>query len=169
MFAGREGDFPVVVRKTFPPFEFDNAFEAEIRGEVADAPGHDADFRMREAAECGFVKMIKVRVREEDEVYGRQVLDFEAGAFDAFEEKEPVGKVRVNQDVEVRELEEEGGVADPGDGDLAVVEFGKFGFAMLAGASGEECFPHHFVKEGARIEMFGRREVFEGFRQFLAG
>jgi len=43
MFAGRERDLPVAMGKTLPPIEFDDALEAEVPGEVAHAPGHDAD------------------------------------------------------------------------------------------------------------------------------
>ena len=169
VFTGNEGDFPIVVRKAFPPFEFDDALEAEVEGEVANAPGHDGDFRVRQSAEGGFVKMIEVRVREQDEVDGRQVLDFEAGAFDAFEEEKPVGEIGIDEDVEVGELQQKGRVTDPGDGDLAVGEFWKCGFALLAGAAREQSFPNHFMEERARVEMFGGRQVLEGLGQLLAG
>ena len=107
MFAGRQRDFPIVMREAFPPFQFDDAFEAEVEGQIADAPGHDADFRVGEAAERGLVEMIEVRVREEDEIDRRQVLDFQSGTLDAFQEEKPVGEVRVDQDIQVRELHQE--------------------------------------------------------------
>src|SRR6185503_2876249 len=99
MLAGREGDLPVAVRKTFPPVEFHDALEAEVAREVAHAPGHDANFWMRQFAERGFVEMIEVRVRQEHQVYGRQMLQAQAGALDAFQQKQPVRKIRVNEDV----------------------------------------------------------------------
>jgi hypothetical protein len=168
MFARREGDLPIVVGKTFPPIELDHALEAEVDREVADAPGHDADFWMRQTAQGGFMEMIEMRVREQDQIDGREVFDFQAGAFDAFEEKQPVGKIRVDEHVEVRELNEEGRVADPGDGDFAVFQFREDGPAMLAGAAREQCLPDHLMKKGARIEMFGGREVFERLGQRLS-
>lgn len=167
MFAGREGDGPVVVRETFPPFEFNDALEAEVQREVADAPGHDADFRMRQSANGWFVKMIEVRVREQDEVNRRQVLDFQAGAFDAFEKEKPVGEIRVDEDVQVGELHEERGVPDPGDGDFASFQFGEDGPLMFPGAPREQGLPNHLVEEGARVEMFGGGEVFERLGQRL--
>ncbi len=39
---------------------------------------------------------------------------------------------------------------------------------MLPGAAGEQSLPNHFVEEGARIEMFGGREVLERFGEGLA-
>ena len=68
---------------------------------------------MRQAAEGWFMKMIEVR--EQDEVDGRQVLDFQAGAFNALKEEEPVGKIGVNENVQVGELNEERRMADPSD------------------------------------------------------
>lgn len=156
VFAGSECDFPVVVGKCFPPFEFNNALEAQVEREIADTPGHDADFRVRQAAQCGFVEMIKMGVSQENEVNGRKVLQFEAGAFDAFQKKKPVGEIRVDENIQIRELKQERSVADPGDGDLACSEFGESRFSMLAGAPCEQGFPDHLVKERPGIEVFGR-------------
>ena len=49
-----------------------------------------------------------------------------------FKQKKPVREVRVNEDVQIRELDQKGGVADPGDGDLPVLEFWENGFRWLA-------------------------------------
>ena len=114
------------------------------------------------------MEMIEVRVREQIEIDGREVADFEPRTFDAFEEKEPVGKIRIDEDVEVGELDQEGGVADPGDGDLALGEFWENGALMLAGAASQEGFPDHLVKEGARVKMLGGGEVCERAGQRLA-
>jgi len=45
MFAGNERNFPILVRKTFPPLELDDAFEAEIQCKITDSSGHHANFR----------------------------------------------------------------------------------------------------------------------------
>ncbi|MDB6016623.1 MAG: hypothetical protein JWR19_1112 [Pedosphaera sp.] len=161
VFARGEGDFPIAMGKAFPPVEFDDAFEAEVAGEVAHAPGHDADFGVGQFAEGRFVKVIEMGVGEEDEIDGGQVLDFKAGTFDAFEEEKPVGEIGVDEDVEVGELDEEGGVANPGEGDFAFGEFGELGALVLAGARGQESLPDHFMKKSAGIEGFGGGEVLE--------
>jgi hypothetical protein len=124
---------------------------------------------MRELAQGGFVEMIEVRVSEQDEVNGREVFESEAGAFDAFEEKEPVGEIGVNEDIEVSELDEKRGVANPGKGDLAMSELGEFGLLMYASARSEKGFPDHLAKESAGVEGPGRREVLEGTRERLFG
>jgi hypothetical protein len=168
MFARREGDFPIVVGKTFPPIELDDPLEAEVEREIAHAPGHDADFRVRQTAQRWFMKMIEVRVREQNQIDGREILDFQAGTFDAFEQEQPVGKIGVDEDVEIGELNEEGRVTDPGDRHFAVFQFWKNGPAMLAGAPREQRLPDHLMKKRARIEMFGGREVFERLGQRLS-
>ena len=58
--------------------------EAEILREVADAPRHHADFRVRQPAQRRLVKMVEVRVRQQHQVNRRQVPDFQTGAPDAF-------------------------------------------------------------------------------------
>ena len=68
MFTGRESDAPILVNKGFPPFEFDDALEAEVMSQVAHSPGHNTDFRMWEAPEGRFVKMIEVGMGEQDQV-----------------------------------------------------------------------------------------------------
>ena len=156
VLAGGQCDFPVAMREGFPPFQFDDAAKAKIMGEIADTPGHDADFGMGQATKGGFVEMIKMGVGQQDQVDGWEMLDAEAGALDTFEEEKPVGEVRIDQDVEIVELDEERGMANPGHGYLTFRELRERGLAMLSGSPGQQGFPNHLAKKGARIEMFGR-------------
>src|SRR2546423_2298666 len=98
--------------------------------QVADAPGHNADFWMWEQAESGLVKMIKVRVGQQDEVNRGQIFEAQAGPFNSFEQEESVGEIGIDQDIQVGELNQKRRVADPSHRDLAVLEFGKHGLAM---------------------------------------
>ena len=106
-------------RKTFPVLQLDDAREAEVVREIADAARHDADFGMRQLPQRRLVEMIEVRVRQQNEINRRQIFYFQTGALDAFQQKKPVRKIRINQHVQVRELDEKRRVADPGDGDFA--------------------------------------------------
>ena len=115
-----------------------------------------------------FVKMIEMRVREQHQVNRRQVLDFQAGALDALQQKQPVRKIRVNQHVQVRELDQKRRVADPGNRHLAAVEFGEDRSPRLAHPRREQCFPDQLPEKRARIEMLGRRQILERARQFPA-
>ena len=59
-------------------------------------------------------------------------------------------------------------MADPGEGDLAAIEFRKNGLLVLAGARGQKGLPDHLAEERAGVEGFGWSEVFEGFGEGLA-
>ena len=64
--------------------------------------------------------MVVVRVREQDQVDRRQVLNAAARPFDAFQQKKPIGEVRINQDVQISELDQKRRVPNPGNSDLAL-------------------------------------------------
>src|SRR5207302_1704627 len=81
VFAGRQSHFPVAARETFPPFEFDDAIEAQAVSQVVHAPGHHRNFRMRQAAKRWFVKMIEMRVRKQNQVNRREMFDLKPRAF----------------------------------------------------------------------------------------
>jgi hypothetical protein len=100
--------------------------------EVADAPRHHADFRLRQFAQRRLVEMIEVRVRQQHQVNRRQIPDFHAGALDALQQKQPVREIRVNQHVQIRELDQKRRVADPRDGHLPALELRKNRAALLA-------------------------------------
>src|SRR5882672_6835359 len=44
VLAGRQGHFPIPMRKAFPPFQFHYPPKAQIVSQVAHAPGHHPDF-----------------------------------------------------------------------------------------------------------------------------
>jgi hypothetical protein len=48
-----------------------------------------------------------VRVRQQHEIDRWQILDATPGALDAFQEKDPVREVRINEHVQVIELNQE--------------------------------------------------------------
>jgi hypothetical protein len=111
------------------------------------------------------MEMIEMGVGEQDQVNGRQVLDFHAGAPEALQKKKPVGKIGINEHVEIGKLGQEGGVANPGEGDLPAGELGKARAEVLAGAAGEPCFPDQFIKKSAGIEMSAGGEIAKGARE----
>src|SRR4051812_35690419 len=104
MFTGREGDFPISVRETFPPFQLDHAAKSKVMSEISHAPRHYGNFGMRQTPQCWFVEMIEVRVRQQNQINRGQVLNFQTTALDALEQKQPVGEVWVYQDIKICEL-----------------------------------------------------------------
>ena len=51
--------------------------------------------------------MIEMRVRQEDKIDPRQMLDLQPRALDPFEQKQPICEIRIYQDIEVVELDQE--------------------------------------------------------------
>ena len=114
------------------------------------------------------MEMIEVRVRQQHHINRRQIFDLEAGAFEPLLQKKPVRKIRIDQHVQIRELDQEGGMADPRDGDLAMFQLGKNRALMLAVARREQGFPDQLAKKCGGIEMFRRRQILERTRQLPA-
>jgi hypothetical protein len=107
------------------------------------------------------MEVIEMRMRQEHEINRREISQFEAGAPQAFQEEQPVGEVGIDKDVEVRELDEERGMADPRDRNLARVEWGKDRFLRCARSARQKRLPHHLMKKGSRIEVIARRQIAE--------
>ena len=79
-------------------------------------------------------------VGDEHEVNIGEMMMGEAGVAQATDHEEPVGPVRVHEDISVRPLDQERGVANPGKADLSVFEFGedRGGAVPVAPFSGKE-------------------------------
>ena len=99
---------------------------------VADSSGHDNGLIGGNPAEAASVEMIKMGVRDENEVDGGKVVVGESGVAEPPNDKKPVGPVRIDKNVAMGSLNQEGSVADPGDADLACFKFRKDGGKMLA-------------------------------------
>ena len=145
------------MRKTLPPVQLDHAAKTQVIGQIAHTPGHDAKLGVRQTTQRGLVEMIEMRMCQEDDINRREMLDTQAGAFDALEQEQPIGKIRVNQHVQIRELHQERGVPDPSQGHLAPFQLGEHRPAMLPNAPRQERFPNHFVEKRPRVEMPGGR------------
>ena len=63
-------------------------------------------------------------MRHQHEVDRREVMDFDSRLAKAFDDLQPLRPVRVDQDAVLGCLDEERGVADPSDAQLALSEFG---------------------------------------------
>lgn len=98
---------------------------------VADSSGHDNGLISGNPAEAASVEMIKMGMRDEDEVDGRKVVVGQPGVAEPPNDKKPVGPVRIDKNVAMGSLNQEGSVADPGNADLACFKFRKDGRKML--------------------------------------
>src|SRR5437016_4560624 len=62
MLGRSEGHPPVVMRKTLPPVQLNDAAKSQVISQVANAPRHDRDLGMRQSPQRRFVEVIKMRM-----------------------------------------------------------------------------------------------------------
>ena len=125
MFAWRQRHFPIPMRKTVPPFQLDHSPKTQVVRQITHPPRHHPNFRMGQTAQRWLVKMVEMRVRQQHQIDPRQMLDSQAGAFDPLQQEKPVGKIGIDQNIQVSELDQKRRMANPGDRHLAGNEFGK--------------------------------------------
>src|SRR5438876_10466049 len=75
--------------------------------------------------------------------------------FEALQQEQPIGEIRVNQNVQIVELNQEGSVSDPGQCDLTRVQSRENGFLVLTFAPREQNLPNHFIKKLTRVKGLG--------------
>lgn len=77
-------------------------------------------------------------VGDQDEVDRRKLVQMQSGMANAFDDFQPLRPVGVDQEAASIQLDEKGGVADPGYANLILLELGKNGGIPLTGALGEK-------------------------------
>ena len=146
--AGRcECDFESAEFEGLPVLQFLHMVEAEAVNKATDIFRHKNGLVTRHGAQRLAVQMVKMGMRDQHKIDGRQVVDFHAGLLDAFDDFQPLCPVGINEHAMLGCLDEEGGVADPSDADLAMLEFGKDGLHALALAFREKRRNDHFREE----------------------
>ena len=93
-------------------------------------------------------------MREERKLNARLPLD-------ALEQKQPIGKVRIHQDIQIVELNEKRGMSNPGERNVTAFQLGEDRSPLLAGAFGQPGFPNHLIEKSARIEGVAWGELLE--------
>src|ERR1700720_3562380 len=88
--------------------------------------------------------MIEVSVGNEHQVNGREILNLQAGPAQAFQHKQPAGKIGINDDVLAADLQEETGMADESQPQLTVES--QLRFVGLASAGSDGGVPHQTAK-----------------------
>ncbi len=101
---------------------------------VTNSSGHDNGLIGGNPAEAASVEVIKMGMSDENEVDGGKVVVGEASVAEAPNDKKPVGPVGIDKNIAMGSLNQKGGVADPGDADLACFKFRKEGRKLLARA-----------------------------------
>src|SRR5581483_133196 len=131
-----------------------HAVKAEVVDEIADFKRDDDRLAIRDFAQCAAVEVIEMRVRDEDEIDLRQVVQAEAGMLDTFDDFEPLRPVRIDQDVNALRLDQKRRVADPCNADLVFLELWKERLEMRAEALGEKRGDEDLREEVALVPAF---------------
>ena len=67
--------------------------------------------------------MIEMRVRHENEIDRRQMMNFETRLLEPLDHLQPLRPDRIDQEIDLVRLNQERGVPDPGDADFAFADF----------------------------------------------
>ena len=124
VLGGRAHHRQPLDRDRLSPVELHRVGDAAIGEPGLDAERHDEEWieRPGQAAHGGLVEMVVVIVRDQDEVDGRQVVERDAGrrvavhADESAEGAAALGPGRIGEERHAVELDQHGGVADPGHG-----------------------------------------------------
>ena len=136
--TGRERNLEWPELDGLPVVKFVHDVKPETVDQVSHARwNHDRLVRSY-AAQRTPVEVIKMRMRHEYEVNGRQMMDFEARLFQPLDDLEPFRPNRIDQDVYLVRLDEKGGVTDPGNADLAFANLRKLRWHVFAGSFYEQ-------------------------------
>lgn len=127
VFGGDKGDGRPRKTEPFPPLHFIDFFKSKPVYEITDSGWNDNGLVGRDSAEATPVKMIEVGVGDEDKIDRRQVVVGNSRMAQATDHEQPVGPVRVDQNITLMALDEKGCVADPRDADLSFAEFWENG------------------------------------------
>ena len=132
------------------------------------AHGHDDGLIRSNAAQGTPVEMIEVSVGDEDQINGRQMMNFEAWSLQSFDHFEPLRPDRIDQYINVVGLNEKRGMSDPGDANFAFADFRELRRRVTAGAFDEKGRNKNagekiaFVPVGSRSQFDARRALRSG-------
>ena len=104
--AWRKRNFKWTQFHRLPVIELVHDVETELMHQIPHAYGHDDGLICCNAPQSAPVEMIEVSVGDEDQVNGRQMMNFEAWSLQSFDHLEPLRPDRIDQYINVVGLNE---------------------------------------------------------------
>ena len=123
VFGRDKGDGRPRKTEAFPPLHFIDFFKSKPVHKIADSIGNDNGLVGGDSAEAPPIEMVEVGVGDEDQIDRWEVMVGKSSMAQPADHEKPVGPVRVDQNVSLVALNEEGGMTDPCDADLSLAEF----------------------------------------------
>jgi len=127
VFGGHKGDGRPRKPEPFPPLHFIDFFKSEPVHEIPNSGWNDNGLVGGDSAQATPVEVVEVGVGDENQIDRGEVMVGKSGMAQSTDHKKPVRPVRVDQNVPLMALDEEGCVTDPRDADLALAEFWENG------------------------------------------
>jgi hypothetical protein len=115
MVCGGVDDLQAAVAPFVPDAHFHDLAEIEGAHELRGPARHHHPVARVDEFERAFVQVVEMGVGDEHGVDRRKVVERDAGHARAFDDAVPKRPVRIDDDIGGGELDEESGVADPGD------------------------------------------------------
>lgn len=102
-----------------PFIQLMNDVESEIVDQISDTGRNDNRLIGRDTPEGPPVEMIEVRVRNEDGIDRREIIDMQTGALKPLDHAQPHRPIGINEDVHPTELNEKRRMPNPSDANSA--------------------------------------------------
>ena len=146
----RVDDFEQVELQLVPDPHLVGGGKSEFSNKRAAALGHDDALAGLEDLEARLVEVVEMRVGDEHQIDFRQAVQVEPGLAAAFHRAVPFRPVGIDDHRVAGELQEERGMADPGDAHLVRIRRREHGFEHVARAAAEHA-GHHAVAQEAQV------------------
>jgi len=151
MAARSKRDLDRAVPILLPIVQFMDAAKTEVMHQIADLEGDDDRLIRRHPAQRFSVEVIEMGVGHQHQVDGRHIMQTQTRLFHALKDLQPLCPVWIDQQIEFAGLDEKGRMANPGEPDLSVLEFGKIGRGVRAKPRLEEGGDQHLGQEIAAL------------------
>ena len=125
MMRRRERDTQRAELDRLPFVKLVDNVESEPMNQSPNSDRNDDGLIGCDRAQRSPIEVIEVGVSDEDEIDRRQMVNVKSGFLESFDHAEPHRPDRVDQDVGVMRLNQERRVTDPGDANLAGLNFWK--------------------------------------------
>ena len=115
-----------------------DAIKSKSMNEASDVLRNGDRLIARDRAKCAAVEMIKMGVRDQNQVDGGKIMQRDPGMLDALDDFQPLRPIGINEHTVLGSLNKEGGVPDPRHANFPHWEIGENWLHAVTVTFGEE-------------------------------